>query len=152
DTTHISDDVTTLQASTTLASIIRTDESRNQCTNRISFYMTSEYPSSFKSLRLINPANEVDETLVIVTFKGLSEFESLLNDTHPDLAISSASATPIFHRYDSQAIKLAENSRSIIVTDIPLFLEAQDLKAAFAKFGTIQKFSIRTRITLSIKR
>src|SRR6185295_17869337 len=80
----------------------------------------------------------------IVTFKGLSEFESLLNDTHPDLAKSKDSEAPIFHRYDSQAIKLAENSRSITVTDIPLFLDAPDIKAAFAKFGTIQKFALRT--------
>src|SRR5262249_23061695 len=87
-----------------------------------------------------------DEKIIIATFKVVdeSDCQPLLDDSHDDLKRSDDSSTPVFHNYNAKALKKDETLRSVFVTDIPLFLTASDVKASFAKYGTIVKFNLRT--------
>ena len=140
----VSDDVTIFQASVPYADVVKEKESRGQLLNRIKFYLTSLYPASFKSLRC---RGAPDSRLIIATFKISSEdseFESLLRSDHTELIPKEGLPCPVFHSFDSRALLADEKSRSVVVTDIPLYFKAEDVRAALAKFGTVQKFSIRT--------
>ncbi|RGB30432.1 hypothetical protein C1646_671698 [Rhizophagus diaphanus] len=44
-----------------------------------------------------------------------------------------------FHPYNPSAIKANENERTLIVTDIPLFLNDALLRGTFSRFGNITK-------------
>ena len=138
-----SDDVTLLRASIAVSDVLQPDETRNHLLNRVKFYLTDRYPESFKNLRL---QGSKEEQLLITLFKHelSSEFAALLSDNHSDLKFESAPSSPIFHQYDAAAIKADVIARTVIATDIPLFVKSSDVKASFAKHGTIQKFSIRT--------
>ena len=64
---------------------------------------------------------------------------------HTELKQSDSSESlPQFHLYDAVKIRTEETLRSIVVTDIPLFLKLNEVKSRFAQHGTIQKFSMTT--------
>src|SRR5205814_9459866 len=56
----------------------------------------------------------------------------------------SFDSLPQFHPYDVTKVKAEESLRSIVVTDIPLFLKHNEVKSHFAQHGTIQKFTMTT--------
>jgi len=138
----ISDDVIKYQASVHFNDVVQEKESKNNALNRIKYYLTSKYPTSFKSARFTGSG---DETIIIVDFKDADEFNLLLSDEHEALKQSDSSKSlPKFHTYDAVKIRTEESLRSIVVTDIPLFLKYNDVKSRFAQHGTIQKFSMST--------
>src|SRR2546421_2605674 len=137
-----SDDVTKYLASSPLNDIIKDKETRNNALNRVKFYLTSNFPTSFKSARF---AGSGDETIIIVSFKDEEEFKLLLSMEHTELKqTDSSESLPQFHVYDAIKIRTEETLRSIVITDIPLFLRHNDVKSRFAQHGTIQKFSMTT--------
>src|SRR5277367_3150818 len=138
------DDATLSQASVSYADVVRPDESRSALINRLKFYLSFSYPVTFKSLRCRGPS---DSRIIVVTFKStedITEFAALLSVTHDDLKISSGLPAPIFHEFDTRAANDEEKSRSVVVTDIPLFLKSADIRSALSKYGTIVKFSLCT--------
>src|SRR5437868_3727436 len=143
----VSDDVIKFQASVPFNDIIQEKESKNNAFNRIKYYLTSKYPTSFKSAHFTGSG---DETLIVVSFKDADEFNLLLADEHDNLKQSDSSKSlPKFHLYDAAKIRTEESLRSIVVTDIPLFLKFNDVKSRFAQHGTIQKFSTKFHVPKS---
>src|SRR5205807_864089 len=139
---YTSDDITKFQASTPLNIIIKNKESKSQTLNRIKFYLNSKYPTSFKSARYYGAG---EEAIIIVSFKDEEDFKQLLSDEHTDLKQSESSETlPQFHLYDATKIRAEESLRSIVATDILLFLKHNEVKSRFAQHGTIQKFRMTT--------
>src|SRR5579871_4334701 len=138
-----SEDVNILQASVPYADVVKEGESRSQLLNRITFYLTTLRPATFKSLRARGSG---ESRLVIATFKNASadDFDSFLHTEHLTLIPKEGSPAPIFHSFDSRALLADERSRSVIITDIPLYFKAPDVRTALSKFGTVQRFSIRT--------
>ena len=144
------DDVDIFQASLSYNEVIKEQESRAQLLNRVKFYLTSLYPVSFKSLRCKGAS---DARLLIATFKASfenAEFKSLLKDNHVELIPREGSPAPVFHEFDSRALNADEKSRSVVVMDIPLYFKSADVRAALSKFGTVQKFNIRTHWSKSM--
>ena len=116
--------------------------SKNQVLNRIKFYLNSKYPTSFKSARCYGVG---DEAIIIASFKDEDDFKQLLSDEHHDLKQNDDSdILPQFHPYDAVKVRAEESLRSIVATDIPLFLKYNEVKSRFAQHGTIQKFTMTT--------
>src|SRR5581483_190232 len=137
-----SDDVTKLLAASPLANLIKENETKQHTLNRVKYYLNSKYPTSFKSARYYGTG---EETLIIVSFKDDNDFKQLISDDHAELKQSDSSESlPQFHPYDAEKVKAEESLRSIVVTDIPLFLKQNEVKSRFAQHGTIQKFSMTT--------
>src|SRR5581483_164018 len=137
-----SDDVTKLLAASPLANLARDYETKQPALNRIKFYLNSKYPTSFKSARFYGAG---EATLIIISFKYENDFKQLLADEHTHLKQSDSSESlPQFHPYDADKVKAEESLRSIVVTDIPLFLKHNEVKSRFAQHGTIQKFTMST--------
>src|ERR1051325_3289939 len=143
DPSSSDDGIAKFYAATDISDVIREGESKAQLLNRLKFYFTSAYPSTFKAAFPKNIENDV--TLIVACFKtDSSEFRCLLKDRHDDLKKDEDSVPPVFHIHDPAAIKEDELLRSVRVSDIPLFLFVGNLKASFSRHGTIQKIHLYT--------
>src|SRR3984957_3662617 len=144
ETVDPSSDANISQAAVAYNDVVKDNKTKTNLLNRIKYYLTSLYPVSFKGLRCRGTG---DSRLIVATFKFLEEnqeFNALLASDHVGLKVNDDSFSPRFHEFNTRAVNAEENSRSIIITDIPLFFKSDEIRAALSKFGTIQKFSLRT--------
>jgi len=136
-------DVASFYASVPVSDLLRPDESKNALRNRLTFYLTTRYPSQFRNV-LFSRIGGDDTNIFVIRFKGSSEYDALLTDSHVDLKINESCDAPIFHAFDPTAVKVDELSRAVIATDIPFFLQEKELRAAFGRYGSIVKFKLST--------
>src|SRR5579871_1169143 len=115
-----SDDVTFLHASVPIMSIIKPSESLNTGRNRLKEYFIDHFPLTFRNVTVLG---KKADGAFIAHFKGDQEFANLFTKSHDLLKLEDAESAPIFKRHDPKAIKTDSNSRSIIATDIPLFMK-----------------------------
>src|SRR5215475_13558643 len=103
DEDQIDESSRTSQAAITAADLINTDETPNTLINRIKFYLTSNYPVSFKNVRSQGTG---DERILIISFKhpatDQAEFDDLLSRNHINLKRNNDSSPPKFHVYDTK--------------------------------------------------
>src|SRR3954449_641857 len=134
-------DVSLYRASISLVDIIRDKESKEACKNRLHEYFIESYNETFINVYLTGKV-AVRKLIVIL---GVEEaLTAVCADSHDLLKKDSEAMTPIFHAYDSQAIRIAQKVRSITVTDISLFFSEQDVISTFKQYGTLDshKFCI----------
>jgi hypothetical protein len=69
----------------------------------------------------------------------------LINTQDSTLKITENADIPQFLSYNPSAIKAEQNSRSINVRDIPLFIKESEVRSHFRKFGFIESFHMSIR-------
>src|SRR5436305_9805211 len=110
--------VTLYRVSTPLVDVIRDKESKEACKNKLREYFIEAYNETFVNVYLTDKA-AVRKLIVILGVK--EALTAICADSHDTLKKNSEAIVPIFHAYDSQAIRIAQKECSITVTDIPLF-------------------------------
>ena len=134
-------DISFYRVSMPFANIIRDKESKEACKNRLCEYFIESYNETFVNIYLTGKV-AVRKLIVILGIK--EAFTAVCADSHDTLKKDSEAMAPIFHAYDSQAIRIAQKERSITVTDIPLFFSEQDVIFAFKQYGTLDSHKFRT--------
>src|SRR4051812_20136673 len=135
------DDVSLYRASTSLADVICDKESKEACKNRLREYFIESYNETFINVYLTGKA-AIRKLIVILGVEDA--LTAVCADSHDTLKKDNDAMTPIFHAYNSQAIRIAQKERSIAVTDIPLFFSEQDVIFAFKQYGTLDSHKFRT--------
>jgi hypothetical protein len=127
--------------STPFSDVIRDKESKETCKNRLREYFIETYNETFINVYLTGK-QAVRKLIVIL---GAQEvLTAVCADQHDSLKKNEEAMAPIFHAYDSHAIRIAQKERSITVTDIPLFFTEKDVISAFKHFGTLDSHKFRT--------
>src|SRR3954453_20286374 len=134
-------DVSLYRASTSLADVIRDKESKEACKNRLREYFIKSYNETFINVYLTGKAS-VRKLIVLLGVENA--LTAVCADSHDLLKKDSEAMAPIFHAYNSQAIRIAQKERSITVTDISLFFSEQDVISAFKQYGTLDSHKFRT--------
>src|SRR4051794_28382768 len=111
-------DVSLYRASTPLTDIIRDNESKEACKNKLREYFIESYNETFVNVYLTGKA-AVRKLIVILSVK--EALTAVCADLHDTLKKDSEAMASIFYAYDPQAIRIAQKERSITVTDILLF-------------------------------
>src|SRR4051794_3394485 len=110
-------DVYLYRVSTPFSDVIRDKESKESCKNRLREYFIETYNESFINVYLTG-RQAVRKLIVILGAK--SARNAVCIDPHDELKRNEETMAPIFHSYDSQAIRITQKECSITVTDIPL--------------------------------
>src|SRR5256886_3492727 len=111
-------DVTLYRTSTPLVDVICDKESKEACKNRMREYFIEAYNETFVNVYLTSKA-AMRKLIVILGVK--EALTAVCADSHDTLKKDSEAMAPIFHAYDSQAIRIIQKEHFITVTDILLF-------------------------------
>src|SRR2546421_5173376 len=104
-------------------------------------YFIELYNETFVNVYLTGKA-AVRKLIVILDVK--EALTAVCADSHDTLKKDSEAMAPIFHAYNSQAIRIAQKERFITVTDISLFFSEQDVISAFKQYGTLDSHKFCT--------
>ncbi|GBC49279.2 hypothetical protein GLOIN_2v1782460 [Rhizophagus irregularis DAOM 181602=DAOM 197198] len=84
------------------------------------------------------------------TCSGSNDLKRIIVHFRKKEDLDNATASPMdslfglhFHAYDPQAIKADEHARTLVVTDIPLFLTDALLRGTFSRYGNITRCHTR---------
>src|SRR3954453_2908423 len=128
------------KAAAPIIDLIKDKESKKQCLGRIADYCIDRYESFYRVTRIGNNK----ESLIVVLVKDETDFTNLTNSTHEDLVVNTESDIPQFFKYDPKAILAERNLRTVVVRDIPAFLNQEILSTRFKKYGLIEKIKLHT--------
>jgi hypothetical protein len=82
--------------------------------------------------------------LIIIALKDNKDFEELINSYYVTLQIDENHDILQFFKYDAKAILAEKKLRTIIVRDIPVFIDQNTLTIKFKRFGIIDKIKFHT--------
>src|SRR5204863_2884979 len=107
---------TIFKAAAPMSDIIKESESKKQLINRMNAYGTEIANGTFLKASI---ARQRPNKRIIMNFSALSTCNEFCSSSHTSIAIENKDV-PTFHPYDPKAIMLDHNSKTILVTDIPL--------------------------------
>src|ERR1044071_2370490 len=122
------------KAAAPIADLMRDNETKNQCINRLNNFGVDKLESFFKAVRIGNNSSGK----IVLLVKDKKDHEFLVNNTHDELRPAENKDIPVFFNYDPQAILQDKKRRSLVVRDIPLFITKDNITARFKNFGLIE--------------
>src|SRR5581483_9528067 len=128
------------QAATAISDLLKEGETRRQLINRLTTYMIEKFESFSRAA--LN--GSIADGIVIVSLKSADNHKSFIDDIHSKLVPKEGADTPKFFNYDSKAIFADEKSHSILLRDIPLFINKDMIISGIKKYGIIAKSHIFT--------
>src|ERR1044072_4163334 len=122
------------KAATPIVDLLLKDETKKQCINRINNFAVDKFDSFFKAIRIGNNSSGK----LVILIKDKNDHEALLADTYDELKPVEDKDIPRFFNYDPKAILEDKRKRSLVVRDIPIFINKDNIYACFNKFGIIE--------------
>jgi hypothetical protein len=135
-------DSAVFRAATPMSDIIQEKESKKQLVNRINAYCTSLANGFF--IKSTVTGHHPNKRLV-TSFSNKQACDVFCASSHESLAIKDKDV-PTFHSYDSRAIMLDHNQRTVLVTDIPLDAKESYVISCFQHHGNVSKCVLRTNM------
>jgi hypothetical protein len=129
-----------LKAACPVSDLILPNETKRVCLGRIADYCINRFDSFCNVIRLGNNK----EGLIIIALKDNKDFEELTNSSHATLQIDENHDVSQFFKYDAKAILAEKKLCTIIVRDIPVFIDQNTLITKFKRFGIIDKIKLHT--------
>src|SRR4051794_10791624 len=128
------------KAAAPIADLIKDKETKKQCLGRIADYCIDRYESFYRVTRIENNK----KGLVVILVKDEKDIKELTESTHEDLFVNKEADIPQFFSYDPKAILAERKLRTVVVRDIPAFLDQDTLETRFKKYGLIEKIKLHT--------
>ena len=128
------------QAAAAISDLLKEGETRKQLVNRLTTYMIEKYESFSRAA--LN--GSIAEGIIIVSLKSVGDHKAFTDGIHSELVPKEGADAPKFFNYDSKAILADEKSRSIILRDIPLFVNKEMIISGLKKYGIIAKSRVFT--------
>src|SRR3954451_22383536 len=128
------------KAAAPITDLIQDKESKKQCLGRIADYCIDRYESFYRVTRIGNNK----EGLIVILVKDEIDFEALTSSSHEDLIVDKEKDISQFFKYDPKAILAERKLRTVVVRDIPAFLNQETLNTRFKKYGLIEKIKLHT--------
>src|SRR5688572_28319489 len=106
-------------AAVNYSDVVREQESATKLKNRMNNYFIQKYNGTFISSRIDGKG---DQKRLVVILNDENARLCVTDDIHTDLINKEGNDAPVFHPYDPKSIRAEELSRTIIVTDILMFI------------------------------
>jgi RNA recognition motif-containing protein len=143
DNDVIKADALTFLAAVPFNEIKKPEESNRQTYDHLNDYFVANF-SSFIKYYTTGKVSDNSKKLV-VRLGDKTEYNKLINTQDSTLKITENADIPQFLSYNPSTIKAEQNSHSIHVRDIPLFIKESEVRSHFRKFGFIESLYMSIR-------